>query len=35
MVDLVQYSFVIALTPMALALAWRLVSGIGDSPGQG
>jgi hypothetical protein len=34
-VDLVQCSFAIALTPMALGLAWRLISGIGNSSGRG
>ena len=34
-VDLVQCSFAIALTPMASALAWRLISGIGNSSGRG
>jgi hypothetical protein len=28
--DLVLWSFVIALTPVALGLAWKLISGIGD-----
>ena len=30
MVDFVLWSFVIALTPVALGLAWKLVSGIGN-----
>jgi hypothetical protein len=30
MVDLVLWSFVIALTPVVLGLAWKLVSGIGN-----
>jgi hypothetical protein len=30
MVDLVFWSFVVALTPVALGLAWKLVSGIGN-----
>ena len=30
MFDLVRWSFVIALTPMALGLAWRLISSIGN-----
>jgi hypothetical protein len=34
-VDLVQWSFAIALTPMALDLAWRLIVGIGDSSDRG
>jgi hypothetical protein len=29
-VDLVLASFVVALTPMVLGLAWNLISGIGD-----
>jgi hypothetical protein len=29
-VDLVLASFVVALTPVVLGLAWNLISGIGD-----
>ncbi len=35
MVDLVPWSFAIALTPMALGLACRLISGIGNTSGPG
>lgn len=35
MVNLVTASFVVALTPVALDLAWRLVSSIGDWIGRG
>lgn len=34
MVKLVVASFVIALTPVVLDLAWRLAAGIGDWIGQ-
>jgi hypothetical protein len=34
-VDLVQCSLAIELTPLALGLAWVLISGIGNSPGRG
>jgi hypothetical protein len=34
-VDLVQWSFAIALTPIVLGLAWRLIFGIGNSSGRG
>jgi hypothetical protein len=34
-VGLVQCSFAIALTPMAMGLAWRLTLGIGNSSGRG
>ena len=34
MVDLVQGSLAIAFTPMALALAWKLVTEIADSSGR-
>jgi hypothetical protein len=30
MIDLVVWSFVFALTPVALLLAWRLISWAGD-----
>jgi hypothetical protein len=33
-VDLVQGSLAIAFTPMALALAWKLISDIADSSGR-
>ena len=33
-VDLVQGSLAIAFTPMALALAWKLISEIADSSGR-
>ena len=35
MVDLVQCSFAIALTPMALGLTWRLICRIGNFSGRG
>jgi hypothetical protein len=35
MVDLVYWSFVMALTPVALGLAWRLISDVGDRIGLG
>jgi hypothetical protein len=34
MVDLVQGSLAIAFTPMALALAWKLISENADSSGR-
>ena len=35
MLDLVLWSFVIALTPVALGLAWKLISRVGDLIGLG
>lgn len=35
MIDLVFWSFVIVLAPVALALAWSLISGVGDLIGLG
>jgi hypothetical protein len=29
-IDLVLWSFVVALTPVALGLSWRLISGVGS-----
>jgi hypothetical protein len=34
-VDLVLWSFVIAMTPVALGLAWKLISGLGAWIGRG
>jgi hypothetical protein len=34
-VDLVFWSFVIALIPVALGLAWELISGLGAWIGRG
>jgi hypothetical protein len=33
-VDLVQCSFALALTPTALGLAWKLICAIGDFSGR-
>jgi hypothetical protein len=35
MVDLVLWSFVISLAPVALGLTWKLISGTGDLIGRG
>jgi hypothetical protein len=34
MLDLVLWSFIVALTPVALSLAWSLISWIGDGTGS-